>query len=294
MYDPVAIGLAVFGKTGDEVLVTCPYHDDHKPSASFNLNTGLFHCFACGEGRTAKQLAEDLGGEIDETFGSKSLPFREDFKEPEFDWRVRVVLARHAFDNDYLKSRGVSNRVVDILDVKEFDDGVAFPLPEKSGEIIGLQVRRYTKTPKYMFYGDKPALFPLTMFNSARRAVLVEGIFGMIRGRDAGFNTYAVMGAASLRKAITYFFDRSNVVGVFDPDKAGYLASAKLASIGIACLTKDFEADEMTIEQWRAIIGNKNNFSMNVGYFAQKVIKLGGDTKSTIKQILKFEKDNTL
>jgi DNA primase len=27
--------------------ITCPFHDDHRPSAVVNLETGRFHCFAC-------------------------------------------------------------------------------------------------------------------------------------------------------------------------------------------------------------------------------------------------------
>ncbi len=30
-------------------LVTCPFHDDHNPSLSINLDHGGFNCFACGE-----------------------------------------------------------------------------------------------------------------------------------------------------------------------------------------------------------------------------------------------------
>ena len=28
-------------------MVICPFHDDHHPSLSVNINNGLFNCFAC-------------------------------------------------------------------------------------------------------------------------------------------------------------------------------------------------------------------------------------------------------
>src|SRR5690554_6901477 len=30
--------------------VSCPWHEDRRPSASVNLERGLFHCFTCGMG----------------------------------------------------------------------------------------------------------------------------------------------------------------------------------------------------------------------------------------------------
>ncbi len=38
--------LKVNGKP--EALGLCPFHDDHNPSLSVNLESGLYHCFACG------------------------------------------------------------------------------------------------------------------------------------------------------------------------------------------------------------------------------------------------------
>ena len=29
-------------------MALCPFHDDHHPSLSVNINNGLFNCFACG------------------------------------------------------------------------------------------------------------------------------------------------------------------------------------------------------------------------------------------------------
>ena len=29
-------------------MAICPFHDDHHPSLSVNINNGLFNCFACG------------------------------------------------------------------------------------------------------------------------------------------------------------------------------------------------------------------------------------------------------
>jgi DNA primase len=33
-----------------EALGLCPFHNDQNPSLSVNIETGLYHCFACGAG----------------------------------------------------------------------------------------------------------------------------------------------------------------------------------------------------------------------------------------------------
>ena len=32
-----------------QAMGLCPFHEDHEPSFSVNLRTGLFKCLACGE-----------------------------------------------------------------------------------------------------------------------------------------------------------------------------------------------------------------------------------------------------
>lgn len=48
-------------KSGTEVVGLCPFHDDTSPSWSGNRESGLYHCFACGEAGNAKQFAKKLG-----------------------------------------------------------------------------------------------------------------------------------------------------------------------------------------------------------------------------------------
>ena len=36
-------------RSGNEYMALCPFHPDKNPSFSFNAETGLWHCFACGE-----------------------------------------------------------------------------------------------------------------------------------------------------------------------------------------------------------------------------------------------------
>jgi len=50
---------------GDELLCHCPFPDhlDETPSFYFNVESGLFHCFACGKGGTVRDLERLFGVE---------------------------------------------------------------------------------------------------------------------------------------------------------------------------------------------------------------------------------------
>ena len=44
-------------ETGGEIKFLCPMHDDHNPSATYNTEKRVWHCFACGEGGGYVNLA---------------------------------------------------------------------------------------------------------------------------------------------------------------------------------------------------------------------------------------------
>src|SRR3972149_3971575 len=46
---------------GAELRFLCPVHDDHHPSAAWNLTKSVWHCFVCGAGGGAYSLAKLLG-----------------------------------------------------------------------------------------------------------------------------------------------------------------------------------------------------------------------------------------
>jgi hypothetical protein len=49
-----------FNNKGWSKPVLCLFHDDSQPSASWNRDSGVLHCFACGESYSPQQVAEAL------------------------------------------------------------------------------------------------------------------------------------------------------------------------------------------------------------------------------------------
>lgn len=248
MIDPQALGLEVFKVTGDEVLVLCPFHDDSKPSASFNVEKGLFHCFACGASMGSNRVAAELGGAV---VGLASLSHLEDRRE-EKEWRP-LLYSPLAIDHPYLKKRGITNAEVTKYQIRCIklgmdDDGVGFPITTRDGSVIGLNVRRSAPVgnqARYVTYGEKAALWPFQEFGSERNPRIVEGAISAIKLRRVGIPAFATMGAGAINRAIIALNGR-RVLVLFDDDFAGYLGAAKLvAKIGASALVPGAEYDSL-------------------------------------------------
>src|SRR5438046_2299076 len=49
------LGQPITANSDGQVSICCPFHDDHSPSFSLNITTGLWKCHAgCGEGNIEK------------------------------------------------------------------------------------------------------------------------------------------------------------------------------------------------------------------------------------------------
>lgn len=59
--------------TPDNVMVSCPYHkggQERRPSAGIHKETGVFHCFACGETHSLQEVISFCFGKEDDIVGA--------------------------------------------------------------------------------------------------------------------------------------------------------------------------------------------------------------------------------
>jgi hypothetical protein len=230
-------------------FASAPFHGDHRPSASFNVITGLFHCFACGASSNAKHLAQELGGEV---VAVESIAIKRSKEKEEWE---NLLTAPIAYDNWYLKSRDVPNDVAASLELRELPNGIAFINYDLRGRAVGAQVRQYSGTPRYLFYGDRTPLWPMSMVHGkdSDPICIVEGVFGVLRGIQAGKRVVATMGAGSLHNVAKILNGQPKIV-IFDNDFAGHLGAAKLLSLGgFAAIVPGLEADELPVDEWKRI-----------------------------------------
>jgi hypothetical protein len=58
-------------KGGQDILVSCPFHEDYNPSCSCNDKRGVWHCFSCGRGGDFINLLCELSA----IGGGKKIPY---------------------------------------------------------------------------------------------------------------------------------------------------------------------------------------------------------------------------
>lgn len=263
-YDPASLGLDVVKMMGEEALVFCPYHGDNNASAEYNIPLGLFHCFTCQTSKNASQLAEDLGGTL--VAVGEVLDLYRAFRGHEVDW---LALTRNppARDNEYLTSRGVPPERAMLYGLLENDDGIIFPIKNKFGTVVGLQIRHYTRKPKYLFYGSRQPIWPMTRQTFSGPLFIVEGVFGVLRAEQYLVSAAAMMGASSVKGTAEFLANSAHLEPyvVMDRDYAGFLAAGKFVLHGIPAIiwprNWHNNPDEMTELEWGGIRDFKEEFA---------------------------------
>lgn len=263
--DPHALGLDVVKVVGHEARVICPFHDDHTPSASFNIKKGKFYCFACGAKSTAKRLAAELGGTNTSLHSPVTLRRREDDRE----WRP-LLSGKLAFDSDYLYRRKITRKQIEHYGILELNDGsIGFPLHDPEGRITGLLARRTAirgPSPRYILHGSRPVVWPAAEVGNSQSPILVEGIFGALRLRSAGYSGFATLGVGALSRVVDVFNGRTQAKVWFDNDFAGHVGAAKLLySLGLSVVIpeskKGLDPDEASEGYIRGVLRYKDYFT---------------------------------
>ena len=263
-YDPASLGLDVVKMTGEEALVFCPYHGDNNASAEYNIPLGLFYCFTCQTSKNASQLAEDLGGTL--VAVGEVLELYRAFRGHETDW---LALTRNppARDNDYLNSRDFPPERAQLYGLLENEDGIIFPIKNKFDTVVGVQIRHYTRQPKYLFYGSRQPIWPMARQTFRGPLFITEGVFGTLRAEQNMVPAAAMMGASSVKGTAEFLWNCAhlNPYVVMDRDYAGYLAAGKFVLHGIPAILWPLNwtdnPDEMTELEWVEIRDRRDEFA---------------------------------
>jgi hypothetical protein len=115
------------------VATPCPFHDDKKPSAGFNPQTGVFNCFKCGAFSPAKFLVEllkidwpEADSIVDDYRKTHSITEKVDtfihqrVRSPRFDSLAqasKITDYNKPIIQDYIRSRGLTEEVLQDLGV---------------------------------------------------------------------------------------------------------------------------------------------------------------------------------
>ena len=96
----------------DELICLCPFHDEDTPSFNFNIKTGLFKCFGCGESGNAVTFVAKMEG----------ISTKEAWKKLHLKYTV----------NDYSREKKLPVDFLEKLGLKDEENNISMPyLDEK-------------------------------------------------------------------------------------------------------------------------------------------------------------------
>lgn len=260
LYDVQQLGLDTVRYEGGEFVCKCinPHHIDSHPSAYFNPYSGLFFCHSCGFAANVKQIAELTGGRI---YKIQSNNLLNQYSDLDGDWH-KYLTGKIAINNQYLVSRNIPNELIEKYEIQEFSNGVSFPIKNIFNEVVGCLIRYNTNKKKYRYmqYGEK-TVWPKQEWNdfdNNKKIYVTEGIFGALNAIKNGYQAFTIFGANVIPRE--YQLGKSNLVGLFDNDLAGHLASINLLNFNPSALVHipGCESDELTKEQWIDIDSGNN------------------------------------
>lgn len=245
------IGLDIQSEAGDDWLVFCPYHANHRtPAGEVSKTRGTFYCFSCGAVAQLDRLVMKVSGRsfYEALRFIKSLEVESDItsevsatleQKPDFVPFDEVLVARlhqNALGSvrakNYFSYRHIEPSIRKFsLGYSEKQNMVTVPVHSPEGMLLGfvgrgIDMKVFKNSPGLP---KSKTLFNLHRVKSSPHAFIVESSFDAIRLDQVGLPAVATLGA-SVSKSQVNLLDQyfSHVVVVPDADAAGAEMVAKL------------------------------------------------------------------
>ena len=202
--------LKIFNVSGDNFMLCCPFHKDHKPSFGIHRDTGVFNCFACGvKGDFIHFVSKvldtnrDIGEEFLSTVSSKeriapkiSVPEKR-LHNTNYDYQRYIDYVGYK----YFHNRNISRKIVDMFDIGTEKDYLVFPIKDISGNVLAVQKRHLT-TKKFMFptgFNVKDYIFGLPELmkygNTSKPVIVCESVIDCMTVWEYGGQAIALYSA---------------------------------------------------------------------------------------------------
>ena len=249
-------------RNGREYHAKCPIHSDRNPSWQMAENSGLWHCWSCGEGGNAITLAAKvlriengaarewlkINGISTETASvvPSSLPITVGggfLGKPRFAgmqgrdipliWTAKAYLMTRGIDPSQSKKWNLSYGIKDDL-----ENRIVFPIHDRQGNLQSFMARttigarpRYT-TPHPSTNPDRDVIFGELYWpkdESESQIVVPEGAINALACERAGARYIAALGGSN--PGLTVYAKLAkfgHVIIASDPDKAGERVASAL------------------------------------------------------------------
>ncbi len=235
--------LQVTLRGGAEWMCRCPLHDDNGASLQFNVHKGLWVCFGCQQGGSAKSLAKRMNVSFEEP----SVPLDELSKQlnavihpvPKHSPVIlpETYLKRFAIDHhEYWDKRGFTEQSQEEfgLGYDFMQDQLTIPFRNPEGELLGVIRRRLDNGfPRYLYpkgFDRMGSLFASWKWKNGP-LVLVEGSLDAVMCWQNTTPAMAIYGSSIHPRQVQLLrrLGVKEVVLFFDYDTAGMAAAKRVA-----------------------------------------------------------------
>ena len=234
----------------DEVAMKgcCPFHHEDTPSFIWDKKDKAFKCFGCQKRASildvyiqetgsylngVKKLLEEAGIKYN---SFSLLEVSEDKKHffANYKWPKEEVHAPFGDALNYIKTRGISDKTIEYLDIRASNSGreIAFQVRDVEGRIVGVKyrpARRVKDGPKFWWQQNAstcPALYNEEKIDTTQPLLVVEGFFDCLACVEAGYkNVVSIPGGAEDCNWIDFNYEWldqfEQIILWYDNDQAG-------------------------------------------------------------------------
>jgi len=231
-----------------EILISCTsgLHEDSNPSLQYNLDSNIFHCWACDfSGGSSKflssigiitklpleskqpykirKLREKLNQKIE--YGNFSMP--KNFRSIQDSYRNITVDILKFFNAFYTTEYG-------------FEDYICIPI-KQFGKLRFIEGRNRFNNDKPKYYRQptnaqiSDVLFPIDKIKNKNHLILVEGLFDVINMWNLGYeNAVCIFGTANFNTKKVELLEKLGVIKIsilMDGDDAGRRAAQRIKNL---------------------------------------------------------------
>lgn len=237
--------------SGENIMMSCPFHEDNSPSFGINTETGKWNCFSCGRsGKDIKSLSNilnipELLKLFNYTDSSEILNKIENLLNPEikiknFDESIDYLVPYYKlnYTHEYLNSRGISKSVTEAFNIgyDPIQKAIAIPVYDIRNTLKGFTYR-YLFNPnlRYKHEVDKGNVLFGEQFIKKGTITIVEGNMDVLKAYSLGLkNVVALMGTkmtAYHEKTLLKYADE--IILALDNDYNKHINWGKIATENI-------------------------------------------------------------
>lgn len=275
-----------------EVSIICPFHEDQKRSASINMKTGLFHCFACGQSHNYLQFKKAYSEENgDPDLDDPPEPVAEVIKaihdEVVKDLHLDLMVNQDILDR-LAQDRGLSKQIIKDMQIgwHSKTKRIAIPIRDENGVCVNIRLYSFTESGSQKMLSwragfGRARLWPLNSLDLSKKyVILTEGEMDCLTVLSQGLNAVTSTGGAKTWKTEwSEKFKGLKVYITYDCDTTGE-EGAKKAAASISAFAEEVRIVKLDLSKPGEDV---TDFFVHYGYTVE-------DLKRLIKDSPKYRK----